>query len=234
MIVNNMKTKTSTRHLATLAVVLATTFPLAGQAHDDNMIFSTTRIEVDAGRFDSQSSQTWRADGWIGHDYNRFAWRTQGARTGGKTDEADVQALYSRYLASFWDIQAGLRHEFKPDGKDYGVIALRGLAPYAFDVDTAAFVRTDGKLFACTRFEYDLLMTNRFIVRPFIAADWSLQSLPDEGIKSGRTSSEVGVNFRYEIKRSFAPYVEVSHQTHAGLAEKESGMAVRAGLRLVF
>ncbi len=229
-----MTTMTTPRQLATLAVVLATAFPLVSYAHDDNMIFSTTRIEVDAGRFDSQSSQTWRADGWIGHDYNRFAWRTQGARTGGKTEEADVQALYSRYLASFWDIQAGVRHEFKPDGKDYGVIALRGLAPYAFDVDTAAFVRTDGKLFARTRFEYDLLMTNRFVVRPFVAADWSLQSLPDEGIKSGRTSSEIGVNLRYEIKRSFAPYVEVSRQTHASLLARESGTAARVGLRLLF
>lgn len=229
-----MKNTTHPFRLASVAIAISAVLPSACFAHDDNMIFSTTRIEVDAGRFDSQSSQTWRADGWIGHDYNRFAWRTQGTRNGDRTTEADVQALYSRYLASFWDVQAGVRHEFKPDGKDYGVIALRGLAPYAFDVDTAAFVRTDGRWFARTRFEYDLLMTNRFIVRPFIAADWSLQSLPEEGIRPGRTSSEVGVNFRYEIKRSFAPYVEVSHQTHASFAERESGMAMRAGLRLVF
>ncbi len=229
-----MKTIQLLRKGATLALAVAAGLPLAAHAHDDNMIFSTTRIEVDAGRFDAQNSQTWRADGWIGHDYNRFAWRTQGARTGNATTEADVQALYSRYLASFWDVQAGVRHEFKPDGKDYGVIALRGLAPYAFDVDTAAFVRTDGRWFARTRFEYDLLMTNRFVVRPFVAADWSFQSLPGEGIKSGRTSSELGVNFRYEIKRSFAPYLEVSHQTHVNQTETESGTAVRAGLRLLF
>ncbi len=229
-----MKKTNNIGKLLALAAVVATALPMAAFAHDDNMIFSTTRIEVDAGRFNSQGSQTWRADGWVGHDYNRFAWRTQGARTGEQTTEADVQALYSRYLASFWDVQAGIRHELKPDGRNYGVIALRGLAPYVFDVDTAAFVRTDGRWFARTRFEYDLLMTNRFIVRPFVAADWSLQSLPDEGIRSGRTSSEIGVNFRYEIKRSFAPYVEVSHQTHASLADKKSGMAIRAGLRLVF
>ncbi len=222
------------RSLATLVIAAAAALPVTSFAHDDNMLFSTTRIEVDAGRFDSSDSQTWRADGWVGHDYNRFAWRTQGARNGGQTTEADVQALYSRYLASFWDIQLGVRHEFKPDGHNYGVLALRGLAPYAFDVDTAAFVRSDGKLFARTRFEYDLLMTNRFIVRPFVAADWSLQSLPAEGIRSGRTSSEIGVNFRYEIKRSFAPYVELSHQTHINVAGKESGTAVRAGLRLLF
>ncbi len=229
-----MNTTSTIRKLAMLTVAAASALPLVGFAHDDNMIFSTTRIEIDAGQFKSQSSQTWRADGWIGHDYNRFAWRTQGARSGDQTTEADVQALYSRYLASFWDVQAGLRHEFKPQGKDYGVLALRGLAPYAFDVDTALFARTDGKLFARTRFEYDLLMTNRFIIRPFIAADWSLQSLPGEGIKSGRTSSEIGINFRYEFKRSFAPYVEISHQTHESLTEKEAGTAVRAGLRLLF
>lgn len=229
-----MNTNCILRTLAISTVAAGSILPLTGFAHDDNMIFSTTRIEVDAGRFGAQNSQTWRADGWIGGDYNRFAWRTQGSRSGNETIEADVQALYSRYLATFWDVQVGMRHEFKPDGRDYAVLALRGLAPYAFDVDAAAFVRTDGRWFARTRFEYDLLMTNRFIVRPFVAADWSMHALTDEGIRRGRTSSEIGINFRYEIKRSFAPYVEISHQTHAGIAEKDSGTAVRAGLRLLF
>ena len=48
--------------LATLAVAFVALLPLAGYAQDENMIFSTTRNEIDAGRFDLQSSQAWRAD----------------------------------------------------------------------------------------------------------------------------------------------------------------------------
>jgi copper resistance protein B len=205
----------------------------AAQAMEDNAIFQTTRIEIDAGRSDSKSIAAWRADGWIGTDYNRFAWRTEGTSRDGKLMDADVQALYSRYIAPFWDVQAGLRRELKPDARNFGVIGLRGLAPYAFDVDLAAFVRSDGKLFARTRFEYDLLFTNRLIGKPFVTADWAARSIPAEGVKAGATTTEWGLNLRYEITRAVAPYLEVSRQWQREDGSGKSANSVRLGLRLV-
>jgi copper resistance protein B len=172
------------------------------RAMEDDAVFQTTRIEVDAGRSNSKDVAAWRADGWIGTDYNRFAWRTEGSRRGGRLEDAEVQALYSRYVAPFWDLQVGLRREFKPEARNFGVIGIRGLAPYVFDVDLAGFVRSDGRLFARTRVEYDLLFTNRLIAKPFVGVDWAARSLPAEGIKAGATSSEWGRNQRYEITRA--------------------------------
>lgn len=215
-----------------LAAALAT---LAGPARamEDNAIFQATRVEVDAGRSDSKSIAAWRADGWIGTDYNRFAWRTEGSRRDGRLEDAEVQALYSRYVAPFWDLQLGLRRELKPAARNYAVIGVRGLAPYAFDVDAAAFVRSDGHLFARTRVEYDMLLTNRFIAKPFVGIDWAARSIPSDSIKAGATSSEWGLNLRYEMTRAVAPYLEIGRQWQHRAGGGAGVNSVRAGLRLV-
>lgn len=203
------------------------------RAMADDAVFQTTRIEVDAGRSNSKDVAAWRADGWIGTDYNRFAWRTEGSRRDGRLEDAELQALYSRYVAPFWDLQMGLRRELKPQARNFGVLGIRGLAPYAYDVDLAAFVRSDGRVFTRTRVEYDLLFTNRLIAKPFVGVDWAARSLPAEGIKAGATSSEWGLNLRYEITRAVSPYLEVGRQWQREAGGSTSVNSVRAGLRLV-
>ena len=229
----NTKCIQRARPLAGALVLSLAGFAGSARAMEDDAVFQTTRIEVDAGRSNSKDVAAWRADGWIGTDYNRFAWRTEGSRRGGRLEDAEVQALYSRYVAPFWDLQVGLRREFKPEARNFGVIGIRGLAPYVFDVDLAGFVRSDGRLFARTRVEYDLLFTNRLIAKPFVGVDWAARSLPAEGIKAGATSSEWGLNLRYEITRAVSPYLEVSRQWQREASGSTSANSVRAGLRLV-
>jgi copper resistance protein B len=216
----------------------ALALPLAGfagsaRAMEDDAVFQTTRIEADAGRSNSKDVAAWRADGWIGTDYNRFAWRTEGSRRDSRLEDAEVQALYSRYVAPFWDLQVGLRRDLKPEARNFGVFGIRGLAPYAFDVDLAAFVRSDGRVFARTRVEYDLLFTNRLVARLFVGVDWAARSLPAEGIKAGATSSDWGLNLRYEITRVVSPYLEVGRRWQRDAGGSAGANAVRVGVRLV-
>ena len=218
-------------HLLGLALAAALAGP--ARAMEDDAVFQATRIEIDAGRADSKSIAAWRADGWIGTDYNRFAWRTEGTQRAGRLEDAEVQGLYSRYLAPFWDLQLGLRRELKPAARNYAVLGVRGLAPYAFDVDLAAFVRSDGRLFARTRVEYAMLFTNRLIAKPFAGIDWAARSAPSDGIKAGVTASEWGLNLRYEVTRAVAPYLEVGRQWQRGADGGTGANSVRAGLRLV-
>jgi len=203
-------------------------------AHEMPEIFSATRIEADVGRTDDRTLQSWRADGWVGSDYDRLAWKTEGDVEKGDVTDAEAQLLYSHYVAPFWDFQTGLRHDFEPISHNYFVIGMRGLAPYGFDVDVAAFVREDGKLFARTRGEYDLLITNRFIVRPYLFGDWAATGSENDEIKGGLYSLEAGINVRYEFARSFAPYIEVARVEHPGSASSESYTIGRLGVRLLF
>ena len=207
-------------------------------AAEDESIYSYTLIEADTGKARKQlgTIQTLGAEGWIGGDFNRFWWRFNGERSQGRTEVVETQALYSRYIAPFWDLQAGIRHDSKPSSENYAVIGLRGLAPYAFDVDLRAFIRSDGKLLARTRFENDFLITNRFILRPFVNGEWSASNLSAE-IRSGLYRADIGVQARYEFSRKVAPYIELS-RTFYPRAQSGSGAQatteLRAGMRLIF
>jgi len=203
-------------------------------AMEDDSVFTYTRIEADAGRSRGATVETWDGEGWIGTDYNRLWWKTEGDRAAGKTEDAEAQLLYSRYIAPFWDFQAGLHHDFKPDDKNYLAVGVRGLAPYAFDVDLALFARSDGKLFARTRAEYDLLITNRLIARPYVTGDWAGTSVSEEQRKGGLYRLETGLQVRYEFLRSFAPYLDWVRVRLYGAAREESATMLRTGIRLIF
>jgi copper resistance protein B len=60
-----------------------------------------------------------------------------------------VQALWSHAIDPWFDVQAGVRYDFRPDPRRaYLVLGLQGLAPYWFEVDAAAFLSNKGDVSA--------------------------------------------------------------------------------------
>lgn len=229
-------------HIRKLAGVLAMALCCAHSvdAHEMPDFFSATHVEADVGKTGDRTMASWDLDGWMGSDMHRLAWKTEGEIEENNVDEAEAQLLYSRYIAPFWDFQIGLRHDFKPQSHNYFSIGMHGLAPYGFDIDIAAFVRNDGKLFARTDVEYELLITNRLIVSPYAFADWAASGNEEDGIKGGLYSLEAGISARYEFARTFAPYIEIARVEHPGADADdhatldENYTITRLGLRLLF
>lgn len=147
--------------------------------------------------------------------------------------------------APFWDLQAGLRY-YKPrsdgPGRNYAVLGAQGLAPYRFAVQTAAFLSERGDVSARAEVEYDLLLSQRWILQPRLATNIALREVRDQGIGRGLNDLELGVRLRYEIKRELAPYVGVSWQRlYGGTAqfarergEETNSWRLIAGLRVWF
>src|SRR5437870_142417 len=50
--------------------------------------------------------------GWIGHDVNRFWFRTEGEAEGRGVADAYADALFGRAIRLFWDVVAGVRQDF--------------------------------------------------------------------------------------------------------------------------
>jgi len=175
----------------------------------------TTAVLIDrfeAGFGDGQEGYGWEAQGWTGGDINRFWWKTEGEGDfNGKLHEAEVQALYSRAIAPFWDVQAGVRQDVRPDGPDttHLTVGVQGVAPYWFEMGAAAFLSTDGDLTARVEAEYDQRLTQKWILQPALELALSANDIPELEIGSGLTSVTAGLRLRYEIRREFAPYVGV-------------------------
>lgn len=194
---------------------------------------------VQADRLEYQAKEgsgrfLWEGQAWVGTDFNRLWLKTDGERDNeeGKTEDAEVQALYSRPISSYFDIQAGVRQDLTPGARRaFGVVGVQGLAPYWFEIDTALFISQDGDLSARFETEYDLRFTQRLILQPRAEANIAFQDVPRLALDAGLTAFETGARLRYEFKREVAPYIGVAWEHVAG---EPNRLSFVAGLRLWF
>jgi copper resistance protein B len=167
---------------------------------------------------DADDVLIWDAEAWIGGDLNKLWFKTEGEDVDDEgLEQAELQLLYSRAIAAFWDVQAGLRHDLRPNpSKTYAVIGLQGLAPYRFEVDAAAFLSEDGDASASVELEYDLRLTQRWILQPRAELDIAFSQVAELGVGRGPSQLEAGLRLRYEVVPEFAPYVGVGYETALG------------------
>lgn len=188
-----------------------------------------------------EDARVWDVQTWYGGDYNKLWIKSEGESTaGGRTETADVQALYARRISPFWHLQVGVRQEARPaPSRNQGVFAIQGLAPYWFNVEASVFVgsgRTSGRFEA----EYDQLLTQRVILQPRLETNFSSSADTTRGIGRGLNDIELGLRMRYEFRREFAPYIGVTWTRKLGdtadlarqAGQDVSGAALVVGLRI--
>lgn len=205
--------------------------------HATNRYFNRSRSD-DAVRFNTT--------GWIGGDYDRVWIYAEGKKPrNGKLEDADLQVLYGHLVAPFWDVQVGLRYAKPLPGgrsRNYAVIGVQGMAPYRFEIQTAAFVSERGDVSARAELEYEVLLTQRWILQPRLATNIALQEVKDQGVGRGVNDVELALRLRYEIKHELAPYIGVSWQNQYGgsarfardRGERAVGWNLVAGVRAWF
>lgn len=159
----------------------------------------------------------WEGEAWFGGDLHRLVLKTEGegARGEGVTD-AEVQALYSRPIGPYFDLQAGVRRDIEPRARTYGALGVEGLAPYWFEVEAAVFLSTEGDILGRVGSSYDLRLTQKLTLQPRVELNWAAQDIAETHTGSGISDAEFGLRLRYEIRREFAPYIGVSHERKFG------------------
>lgn len=159
----------------------------------------------------------WEGEGWTG-DLNRLVLRTRGeGGMGGRVEQAELEAAYSRAISPWWNLQAGIRQDIRPTpSRTHAMLAVEGLAPYKFDVLAGLFLSDKGQVTARFEGTVDERVTRRLVLQPRAEIDLSAQDMPAERLGAGLSSAELGLRLRYEISRKFAPYVGVSWTWTAG------------------
>ncbi len=148
---------------------------------------------------------------WIGKDLNKLWIKAELERVDSETEEAELQALYSRAIARFWDLQVGWRRDFRPKPeRDWLAVGVQGLAPYYFEVDAALFVGEGGRTAARIEGEYEFMFTQKLVLSPELEINLYGKDDPALGVGSGLSDIELGLRLRYEIRREFAPYIGIN------------------------
>lgn len=190
--------------------------------------------------------ETYRFEGeaFTGGNINRFGVKFEGEGAfGGRLDDLELQALYSRAIAPYWNLQAGVRHDIKPDpSRTYLVAGVEGIAPYWFKVNAATFLSNKGEVRARVEASYDQRITQSLILQPRVEANVSFQDIAAIGVGSGLTDFEAGLRLRYEIKQEFAPYIGLEWRKQTGdtarfarlAGDDPDTLSVVAGVRIWF
>ena len=224
----NLKTVTGEKSFPAFIAILLTASALSPSLanahgdsmhdHGDNPVLTKVMFDqLELREQDGEHSSVIDAQAWIGKDLHKFWLKVDGEKYGGKTQDAEVQALYSRAIAPYWDLQLGLRRDIKPEPKNnWGVIGVQGLAPYFFDVNAALFIGDSGRTAARFSAEYDLLFTQRLILSPEIEFNFYGQNDSERITGSGLSDINAGLRLRYEIYRELAPYIGINWERKFG------------------
>jgi len=185
--------------------------PGGHRVHDSgvNSLLLINQLEWQGG--DGAGALNWDIKGWVGGDIDRLWLRSEGERSAGRTESAEVQALWGHAISPWWDLMGGVRHDFKPgDGQTWAAFGAQGMALYNFEAEATLFVGEAGRTAARLEGDYDILLTNRLILQPTAELNLYGRNDPPRGVGSGLSDSELGLRLRYEVRREFAPYVGVS------------------------
>jgi copper resistance protein B len=159
----------------------------------------------------------WEGEATFGGDINRFALKSEGEGESGDLESAEVQALYSRAVDPYFNVLAGVRHDFEsgPD-RTYATVGVEGVAPYWFEVEGALFLSNKGDLSARLEGAYDFRLTQKLILEPRAELNLAASADPALELGSGLRDVELGLRLRYAIRQEFAPYVGVHWERKFG------------------
>ena len=187
------------------------------RTHGDFPILWLQGDRFEAQARDGADAFLWDIQGYYGGPTERLWFKSEGeGEWGSAPEDAEIQALYAKAFAPFWDEQAGVRHDIAGPDTTHAVIGVQGLAPYMFEIDAALFLSHRGDITARIEAELDQRITQRLILQPRIEANLSAQDIPELGVGAGLDQIEAGVRLRYELRREFAPYIGIEQSWRTG------------------
>ena len=182
----------------------------------------------------------------IGTDENRLFIEANLDKAESHDPKYDVSALYSRNVAPFWDVQAGVRYSEDKNNSNSdrvdGVVGVLGLAPYFFETQAYLYGGENNFWGASLEVERDFLLTQKLITQPYLEVDAVFSDDSNYAAKSGLSELKTGIKTRYEVTKRVRPFVDVASQYEKGqkatnvqeATESEKGWTYGAGIELVF
>jgi len=172
------------------------------------------------GRFGADQSFRYEGEGWVGGDFNRLRFRSEGTVTGGRFEDSQQEVLYARPISTYFDLQAGARYDADSlRGRGWAAFGVEGLTPYLFRVAATAYASSGGHFALKLSASNELHFSQKLILEP--QAELNIYTKDDLGrhVGSGVSDLDSGLRLRYEISRKFAPYIGVIYEKRFGRTE---------------
>ncbi|HEY6484380.1 MAG TPA: copper resistance protein B [Steroidobacteraceae bacterium] len=157
------------------------------------------------------AAAAWDAQAWYGGDLDKFWLRAEGLAQRGNdadTSEANLELLWNRVIGRWWGLQAGGREDLGTGpARTWAAVGVQGIAPQWIETEATLYASADRRTAARLKLQYDLLLTQRLILQPFVEANLYGRDDPQRQIGAGLSDLQVSVRLRFEVVRQFAPYI---------------------------
>lgn len=210
---------------------------------DDRRPFRKVLLDRLEWRDADESTFEWDASAWYGGDFNKLWLETEGERIAGSTADARVELLWDRIATAWWSTRLGARQDLgEGPGRTWLAAGVAGLAPGFIEVEAMVYAGDGGRTAIRFAADYDLLITQRLVLRPEVELNAYGEDDRQRLIGAGLSDLEVGLRLRYEFRREVAPYLGVSWSRRFGdsanlaeaAGEDPTDFAFVAGIRLWF
>ncbi len=147
---------------------------------------------------------------WLGTNFHKAVVKTEIERVHGVTESAEWQILYSQPIAIYWDLQIGVRQDFKPNpSRTWAVLSAEGLAPAFIDTELSLFMGEGGRTALRLDAQYEIPLTQKITFVSEVELNISGQNDEKVGVGSGLSETELSLFLNYEVSRKLQPYVGI-------------------------
>lgn len=176
--------------------------------HDDDPLLTKVLIDqLEVRQVGGEKTTVLEAEAWVGYDLNKLWFVVDAERHKSELEELKLSLHYGRAVSAYWDVIAGVRQEIKPHKATWGVVGLKGLAPYFFETDATLAVNKEGVFHANLTAEYEAMLTQKWVLSPEFSVNAYSKATAETG--KGVSDASLGLRLRYEVQRELAPYVGV-------------------------
>ena len=164
-------------------------------------------LRADQLEWNQDDALGWNLRAGIGRSFDKLWLRSEGEKPDNGDAHGHAELLWSHATGPWWDRVIGVRSDFG-DGpsRQWLAIGVIGLAPYKFEVEATGYIGESGRLAAKLEGEYEVLLTNQWILQPKLEANLYSKDDFENGIGKGLSEAEFGLRLRYEFSPQFAPY----------------------------
>lgn len=184
-----------------------------GPPVNDQRLFVHGLLDQFEGRLGADRGFRWEGEGWVGGDFNRLWFKSEGEVTGGKVADGQQELFYDRPISSYFDLQVGGRYDLDSRaGRGWGAIGVEGFAPWYATTSATLYASGDGRFAAKLEGSDEIRFTQRLVLEPQAELNLYSRSDPARGVGAGASDLDAGLRLRYEITRKFAPYIGVTYE----------------------
>ncbi|MEL0082625.1 MAG: copper resistance protein B [Gammaproteobacteria bacterium] len=187
--------------------------PLDTLAHgeDDPLLTRLTIEKIETRATDGPDSGVLEGEFWAGYDLHKLKLRADIEGHAGETEAAELQLLYSRAIAPYWNLETGWRHDLRPQPeRDWLVVGVEGLTPWSVAINASLFMGEGGQTGARLEAEQEWHLSQRWVLSPELEMNVYGKRDAATGVGSGLADIEMGLRLRYQVTRHFAPYAGVN------------------------